>query len=81
MTSSLVDMSGIFNAIPPQYETWAAFFIIFCKLITVVMPPPVSNSYLYNVYKMVSFMGLNIGWASNCLENIKVKEVSNVKNK
>nr|WP_294918069.1 hypothetical protein [uncultured Neokomagataea sp.] len=79
MNSSFVDFSGVFNAIPQQYESWMAFFIIFCKLITVIMPPPVSNSYLYNIYKMISFMGLNIGWASNCLGSIKEKELSDVK--
>ncbi|GBR44595.1 hypothetical protein [Neokomagataea thailandica] len=79
MVEPFVDLSGILNVIPTHYESWAAFLIIFCKLITVFTPPPEMNSWLYRVYKVISLLGLNVGWATNCIVDVKEKGEKNEK--
>ncbi|GBR53956.1 hypothetical protein AA106555_1503 [Neokomagataea thailandica NBRC 106555] len=72
MNGSFVDLATLLNIFPKEYETLLAFFIIFCKLITVLFPPP-NNKIVYSAYRVISVLGLNIGWASNYIESSKSK--------
>ena len=49
------------------YLVYAPIVIAACKIITVVCPPPVAGSRWLGVYKLVSAVALNFGYASNAV--------------
>ncbi|EHH67985.1 hypothetical protein [Gluconobacter morbifer] len=67
MDISSFDMSGLLADIPTRYELWVALFIISCKLVTVFVPPPQEKSFFSGPYRLIAFLGLNIGWAATHL--------------
>ncbi|WP_418610648.1 hypothetical protein [Gluconobacter cerinus] len=62
------DLSGLLADIPARYELWVALLIIGCKLITVFLPPPQNTSRFGGIYRVITLLGLNFGWATNRLE-------------
>lgn len=46
-------------------EMYAAGVVIGCKVITIAFPPPQADSRLAPIYRLISKIALNIGWAVN----------------
>ncbi|WP_086660221.1 hypothetical protein, partial [Acetobacter indonesiensis] len=53
------------SAIPEPWGTIVASVIIVCGGVVAAVPPPVQGSKWTVPYKIVSFAGMNFGWAIN----------------
>lgn len=62
-----MDISALLPLIPAAYAAYVAAFIVVCKLITVFWQPPEAASKWAVIYKIVSTIALNVGWAQNRL--------------
>lgn len=64
-----MNISDFLTAIPANYELYAALFIIACKIVTVLVPPPSATSKFLPVFRVISMLALNIGWATNRIQS------------
>lgn len=63
-----MDLSTLLALVPPAYGIYAAALIIACKIATVFWQPPALTSKWTPVYRIVSAIALNVGWAANLIQ-------------
>ncbi|AQS87696.1 hypothetical protein AA101099_2638 [Neoasaia chiangmaiensis NBRC 101099] len=63
-----MDLSTILAGIPARYELYAALLIIACKVVTIFVRPPDATSRYAPLFRIVSLLAMNIGWAANRLQ-------------
>jgi hypothetical protein len=63
-----MDLSSLLDALPPRYSLYCVLPIMLCKLVTVFMPPPDAQSRWAALYRMISVIALNVGWAENRMQ-------------
>lgn len=64
----MLDLSSLLAMVPAKYALPVALFIIVCKLVTVFVRPPASDSVWAKPFQVVTMIALNIGWAANRLQ-------------
>ena len=67
-----VDPTGLLAALAlvpgiGPYLVYLPIIVALCKLVTVACPPPVAGSRWLGVYKLVSAVALNFGYAANAI--------------
>ncbi|MXV36792.1 MULTISPECIES: hypothetical protein [unclassified Saccharibacter] len=65
MSGDFMDITSFLDLLPNNIGLIVTGVIIACKLITISVRPPASNSRWELIYRAVSTVALNIGWATN----------------
>lgn len=55
----------VLSAIPEPWSTIVASVVIVCGGVAAAVPPPAQGSKWMIPYKIISFAGINFGWAIN----------------
>lgn len=63
-----MDPTILLGLVPEKYAMYVSAIIIACKLVTVFVRPPQETSKWAPIFKVVSTIGLNVGWAANRLQ-------------
>ncbi|WP_018981019.1 hypothetical protein [Saccharibacter floricola] len=65
MPGDFMDITAFLDLLPSNIGLIVACVIIVCKLVTVTVRPPSNGSRWGLLYRAISTVALNIGWATN----------------